>query len=114
MICDDTGIALVNQKHLGRCEPTDVISFAYDPIPGEPEGHTGEIIVNAQRAAGAAGAGGAGWTPSRELALYIAHGCDHLMDQTDGTGKERNRMRRRELRWLKEADTAGLLSDLIQ
>lgn len=114
VLCDDSEISLVNQKHLGRREPTDVISFSYTPIPGEGDGHTGEVIVNVQRAVEAAGAGGPGWNNSKELALYIAHGCDHLMDQTDNTGAERNRMRRRELRWVKEADEADLLDGLMR
>jgi len=79
---------------------TDVITQRYDPIPGEPGGLTGELFVNAERAACCAPRR-AGWDPDRELALYLAHGFDHLTGADDGTRAERSRMRRRELGWLK-------------
>jgi len=108
VLVDDTGIKLLNQKHLENPEVTDVISFRYDPMPGDGGLFSGEIIVNAQRAA-EEGRG----RVSLELALYIAHGCDHLAGETDRNRTECARMRRRELRWLKEAHELGLVDNLV-
>jgi len=98
VIMDDRGIAAVNSDYLGRARPTDVISFAYPP-DAEGLNWSGEVIVNLERALRA---GGRRFDPVKELALYLAHGCDHLSDASDDTPPRRQRMRRRELRWLKE------------
>ena len=45
--------------------------------------------------------------PAHELALYIAHGCDHLAGEDDTTPAQRQRMRKRELRWLREVQKHG-------
>ena len=99
---DDAGITQVNATHLAKHEATDVISFYYEPIPGEDERACAELIVNVERAI-EEGDRRKGWSASRELALYIAHGCDHFSGADDSTTAGRNRMRRRELRWLKDA-----------
>lgn len=99
----DRGIRRVNREFLGHDWPTDVISFAYPPLPGH-EAWSGELVVNVQRAVETANAGQRcrpAWAPAQELALYIAHGCDHLSGADDATPPERLRMRRRELRWLR-------------
>jgi len=51
--------------------------------------------------------------PDRELALYLAHGCDHLAGADDATPRQRAAMRRRELRWLRAAAHADLLMGLF-
>jgi probable rRNA maturation factor len=101
VLVDDEASREVNRAHLGHDYATDVISFNFDPIPGESErGVCGEIVVNVEQAKRLGHRyGGA----ARELALYIAHGCDHLSGEDDKTPAQRQRMRRRELRWLKEA-----------
>lgn len=99
VLADNAGITSLNEAHLGKAENTDVLSFCYPPIPGENNQFTGEIIVNVQLAA-KEGERRSGMSASRELALYIAHGCDHLYDETDYEQSGRQRMRRRELRWL--------------
>ena len=99
-LLDDTGMESVNRAIMAHEGTTDVITQRYDPIPGEPDGLTGELFVNvecAQRSARQR----AGWSADRELALYLAHGCDHLTGAEDGAPSERARMRRRELAWLK-------------
>ena len=109
VLCDDDAIARLNREYFGKDTPTDVISFAYTPPPGGARG--GDLAVNLQRACaeGARRRGG----PSRELALYIAHGCDHLTGATDDTPADRDRMLRRERRWLREAAPLGLLDSLV-
>jgi ssRNA-specific RNase YbeY (16S rRNA maturation enzyme) len=66
--------------------------------------------VNAQRAL-AVGRRGPG--VERELALYIAHGLQHLAGASDRTPALRARMRKRELAWLKQAEKKGLLKALF-
>jgi rRNA maturation RNase YbeY len=107
LLTDDCGIRLLKQTHFGIHEVTDVISLRYDPIPGETGGCTGEVIVNAQRASELKE--NRAWNANKELALYIAHGCDHLSGADDHTRAGRTAMRRRELDWLKKAEKARLL-----
>ena len=42
------------------------------------------------------------WSVDKELALYIAHGCDHLTDAEDSSEEGFRSMRSRELAWLDE------------
>ena len=109
MLTDDALITRVNKKYFDKSDVTDVISFRYDPMPGEDAGYSGEIVVNVQQARRNPRCG----DESRELALYIAHGCDHLSGESDLTPQGYRRMRRRELRWLKQARECGLTEDLI-
>jgi ssRNA-specific RNase YbeY (16S rRNA maturation enzyme) len=78
-------------------------------MPGDNHMHSAEIFVNVERAVVTAQKRN-GWSASKELALYIAHGCDHLISgENDANAAERMRMRRRELRWLREAPEANEL-----
>ncbi|MDE0838330.1 MAG: rRNA maturation RNase YbeY [Kiritimatiellae bacterium] len=106
VLTDDSGIRDVHQRCFGQDSTTDVISLNYDAIPGEAGGRSGELFVNLVCAWQNARKT---WAPSQELALYIAHGCDHLAGATDDTSAGRQTMRRRELRWLREAAQLGLL-----
>jgi len=105
VLLDDAATARANARVFGRDRPTDVITQAYRPPPGRAA-WTGEILVNAERAA-------AFPRPSAELALYVAHGCDHLCGGRDGSPAARARMLRRERRWLREARLAGLAVDRL-
>ena len=107
-LLDDAGIAPVNAAIMAHEGATDVITQRYEPIPGEPDGLVGELFVNVERARGAARKRG-GWSADRELALYVAHGFDHLTGADDGTPPERARMRRRELAWLKRLSLTVLV-----
>ena len=101
VLTDDGGIMRLNEEYFSKPYPTDVISFHYEPMPGEGENATGELIVNVERAH-AEGAQRDG--SSRELALYIAHGCLHLTGAEDHTASLRAKMRRQETHWLKQAE----------
>jgi rRNA maturation RNase YbeY len=105
VLLDDRGIAEANARVFGRDRTTDVISQAYRPPPGSAA-WTGDILVNAERAALMA-------DRDAELALYVAHGCDHLCGGRDGTPAARARMLRREQRWLRDARCAGLPVDRL-
>lgn len=98
----DRQSACVNAEIMGHEGPTDVITQAYEPFPGEAPGLLGELYVNldvAQRTAERLGT----TTFEEEVVLYIAHGCDHLCGSDDATPAERAAMRRRDLRWMHAA-----------
>jgi rRNA maturation RNase YbeY len=107
-LLDDAGIAPINAAVLAHEGATDVITQRYEPLPGEPEGLIGELFVNVERAARGAPRR-RGWSADRELALYLAHGFNHLTGADDATPAERTRMRRRELAWLKRLPLTPLL-----
>ena len=94
----DESIEPVNQAIMNHEGATDVITQRYDACPGEPEGLIGELFINVQRACTIPRA--KGWTRQQELALYLAHGFDHLTGADDAKAQERAAMRRRERRWL--------------
>ena len=111
ILMDDAAIAQVNQALLNHAGPTDVITVRYDAIPGAAEaGDSGELYVNVERAVQL---GRRGWPAGRELALYLAHGCDHLTGEDDATPAGYSRMRRRELRWLREIEREGVRLELF-
>lgn len=115
-LTDDEGIRSVNREHLGRDGVTDVISFRLLPLPGEGEGGFGELVINVQQALeeGRRRTADGNWSTARELALYLAHGCDHLAGARDDDEMNRRSMRRRELNWIREAEREGLLDDLFR
>ena len=78
---------------------TDVITQAYDAVPPEKPGLYGELFVNTDQALRVAPKR-KGWSPAKELLLYVAHGMDHLSGADDCAESDYNRMRRRELKWL--------------
>ena len=81
--------------------PTDVTTQGYDALPGEPTGVYGELYVNAERGKTAAPKR-KGWSVAKEILLYVAHGMDHLSGADDGGERDYWRMRRRELKWVRE------------
>ena len=99
LLTDNAGIQEVNRTYLGRDNPTDVISFRYESDT-DKQVIDGELIINVECAVEVGDKHGGVY---RELALYLAHGCDHLLDEDDYTAPERKRMRNRELRWLAKA-----------
>lgn len=86
---------------LGVAGATDVITQAYDAIPPEEPGLFGELFVNVDQARRAAPRR-RGWSPARELLLYVAHGMDHLSGADDHAPRDYAAMRRRELVWLRD------------
>ena len=86
--------------------PTDVITQRYDAMPGEADGVYGELYVNVDQALRVAPKR-RGWSPAKELLLYVAHGMDHLSGADDLTPSDYDRMRRRELGWLKDMNAGA-------
>ena len=102
VVLQDDGFSATTHAAInGVAGPTDVTTQAYLPIPPEPPGVYGELYVNVDRAAAVA-AKRASWPAQKELLLYVAHGMDHLGGADDSLPGDRLRMRRRELRWLRE------------
>lgn len=94
--------AEVNAAIMNHEGPTDVITQAYDPLPGEAAGLIGELYVNLDEAARVS-ARLKRTTLEEETVLYIAHGCDHLTGEEDTTPDRRAAMRKRDLRWMHAA-----------
>jgi probable rRNA maturation factor len=92
LLTDDAGILHYNREFFGKDRSTDVISFRSAPMPGD-EGITGDLIVNVE-CAWREGPRHEGF--SSELALYIAHGFNHLSGAEDNTPARRAAMRRTE------------------
>lgn len=101
---DDGFSAEVHAAINGAEGPTDVITQRYDAMPGEAEGVYGELYVNVDQAVRVAPKR-RGWSPAKELLLYVAHGMDHLSGADDLKPEDYDRMRRRELRWLGDLNT---------
>jgi len=97
VLTDNCGIIPVNREVFSKDRPTDVISFRYDPVPGEENEATGDLIVNVECALRE---GPAHDGADAELALYIAHGFDHLSGADDNTPQKQAAMRRTEKQWL--------------
>jgi probable rRNA maturation factor len=103
VLVGDEGITQTNREYFGKNRPTDVISFRYDPVPGETMAWSGDLMINVDRAVQV---GSEHKGIDYELALYIAHGFDHLTGAEDDTDARRNRMRATETAWLSEAGAA--------
>ena len=98
---DDAFSAEVHEAINGAKGPTDVITQRYDAMPGEREGVYGELYVNVDQALRVAPKR-RGWSPAKDLVLYVAHGMDHLSGADDLKPRDYDRMRRRELEWIRE------------
>lgn len=109
LLTDDSKTAELNCRYFNRNCPTDVISFTYASVCRGGI-RDGEIIINLARALSEGKKRGGS---CRELALYLAHGCDHLHGQEDRSRRGRYRMRRRELRWIRDAARMGLVAKII-
>ena len=110
VLVNDADMRRMNLRCFRRHGTTDVITFRYPPQPGICAGWSGEILVNVGEALRVGARRGG---EQRELALYVAHGCDHLADADDETPAGYGRMRRRELRWLREAAARRLTDGLL-
>jgi rRNA maturation RNase YbeY len=98
---DDIHSDEMHRAIMGIEGATDVITQAYEAIPPEEPGIYGELFVNVDQARRVAKKSKR-WNEAKELLLYVAHGMDHLSGADDYSEKEYRRMRRRELRWIRE------------
>lgn len=128
ILSDDAELAELNEQHMGKQGPTDVLSFpllpagAFPPHSGQdpalrdavqafrlPPGqalHLGDIIVSVERAMKQAASGAGGqtsdivWAPADELRLLITHGGLHICGWDHAEPVEREAMRALERRLL--------------
>ena len=110
ILVDDEGITQTNREYFGKNRPTDVISFRYDPIPGDADHYSGDLVINVDRAMQEGTRRG---DVDYELALYIAHGFDHLTGADDDTPENRKKMRTTETAWLRKARAEHLIDGLL-
>ncbi len=99
---DAAEIAALNEEHLGKTGPTDVLSFPIDGpddvgVPSEDGVPTllGDVVISPAVAA-AQYAGHAG-TLDDELALLVVHGVLHVLGHDHAEPAETSIMRAREL-----------------
>ena len=98
ILSDDTHLAELNETHMGKDGPTDVLSFPLLPperfrsgagapafaLPPGQVPHLGDIVVSVERAVEQAETGRGGhtgdvqWTPAEELRLLVTHGTLHI------------------------------------
>ena len=110
ILVDNPGIIQTNREYFGKDRPTDVISFRYDPIPGEADELSGDLIINVDQAITEGTIRG---NINHELALYIAHGFDHLSGAEDNTPEKRKKMLATETTWLRQATKENLIDGLL-
>lgn len=92
---DDRRMRELNRKYLRHDRTTDVLSFSY----GTRRRLDGEIVVNLDQARRQAPQYGG--TYQQEVSRLIVHGLLHLAGHDDATNAERERMHRREDRYLR-------------
>ncbi len=131
-LTDDDELADLNAEHMGKSEPTDVLSFpllppgAFPPHPGHgpalaadtptfplPPGrrpHLGDIVVSVERAVEQAETGRGGhsgdlrWSAADELRLLVTHGVLHICGWDHSEPDEEAAMRALERRLLGTTD----------
>lgn len=108
-LVDNDGMREVNRVCFSKDDTTDVIAVPYRPLPGIRSG--AELFVNVQRALDVGHP--SAHKQAHELALYIAHGLDHLGGQSDKTRLGRRRMLQRETRWVRTLERKGVLKRLV-
>jgi probable rRNA maturation factor len=99
VLVSDEELLEMNRRFLDHDYYTDVITFSIEPKPLE-----GEIYISVDRAREQAAEHGVGlYDEVRRLAI---HGALHLAGYDDATDEERERMRRREDRYLTRPGSA--------
>lgn len=94
-VVDDLTIHDLNRRFLSHDYPTDVLSFLLGQTGDYLEG---EVVASADTAVRSAA--DYDWPAMHELVLYVIHGTLHLLGYDDDTPEGRQRMRRRESRYL--------------
>ncbi len=97
ILLDETEMAELNGRHMGKVQPTDVLSFPIDGIGGGVGWIVGDVVLCPSRAEAQA----ATHTGSLddELRLLVVHGALHLCgwDHVEPDQRERMWVREREL-----------------
>jgi probable rRNA maturation factor len=100
---DRDEIAQLNEEHMGKQGPTDVLSFPLDSIDGDPGDLPGPVllgdVVVCPSVAAEAAPTHAG-TLDDELALLVVHGILHVFGHDHAQPDETRAMREREVELL--------------
>jgi probable rRNA maturation factor len=124
VLSDDAELSMLNETHMGKRGPTDVLSFpllppeAFDPgasapvVPRPPGSrlHLGDIIVSVERAIDQALSGHGGqtgdvrWAATDELRLLVTHGTLHVCGRDHADPGDETVMRALESRLLDRSD----------
>jgi probable rRNA maturation factor len=93
LLVDEQTIADLNEEHLGKQGPTDVLAFPIDEpgesLPGAPS-VLGDVVLCP--AVAHAQAASLGRTPAAELRLLTVHGILHLLGMDHATPAEEREM----------------------
>lgn len=111
ILTDDAELARLNEAHMGKAGPTDVLSFPLQPsasfvLPPGTRPHLGDIVVSVERAREQAERGRGGqtgdvaWTAAEELLLLVTHGTLHICGFDHAEPAEEATMRALEQRLL--------------
>jgi probable rRNA maturation factor len=120
ILSDDAELAALNEAHMGKTGPTDVLSFPLlaaeafgddAPIPDQPRPprtrlHLGDVVVSVERAIDQAESGRGGhsgevrWSRAEELRLLVTHGTLHVCGWDHAEPDEEAAMRALERRLL--------------
>ncbi len=85
VLVDDAEMARLHERHLGKAEPTDVLSFDLSERHDSADGRSfveGEIVISRETAEREAHR--RGHAAASELCLYAVHGTLHLLGYDDG------------------------------
>jgi probable rRNA maturation factor len=100
VLCDDATIHALNRQFLGHDYPTDVLSFPLNAPTPDGKHLLGEIVISVETAE--RNARRYRQPLERELLHLVIHGILHLLGYDDTTPKNRRRMRRKELAYLRK------------
>ncbi len=75
-VVDEAESRALNRDFRGRDKPTNVLSFPFEPPPGVPSDHLGDLVICAPVVAREAA--GQGKPPAHHWAHMVVHGVLHL------------------------------------
>ncbi len=96
-VVDEAESRALNRDYRGRDKPTNVLSFPFEPPPGVPSDHLGDLVICAPVVAREAA--GQGKPPAHHWAHMVVHGVLHLrgFDHLEPGEAEKMEAKEREL-----------------
>ncbi|MDK1021611.1 MAG: rRNA maturation RNase YbeY [Candidatus Hydrogenedentes bacterium] len=102
LLCDDEFISRLNRQYRDKEGPTDVLSFEQDG----PEGSVlGDVVISLETALRRSDGDRAG--ARKEVDLLFCHGLLHLLGYDHSTRSERERMTRKQAKYLGISECAA-------
>lgn len=107
VIMDDEGVRRLNREYRGIDKPTDVLSFAVEPLPFlDEDRNLGDLILSLPTVRRQAESEGHDWRD--EMVLAVIHGTLHLLDYDHDTPEGQTRM------WQVQAEALAAMNVSIQ